>query len=116
MPRYFRIAKANPPTEWDLKTHTQRGTPLPRRASADLRLRWGQFSVTTTLELAAEYASQWRLGEWAAELDVPGTVEVAPGRTGRLGRHDELIGTTPERVRRYIVAVHRLALSAQGVE
>lgn len=67
----------------------------------------------TTLELAAEYAREFHLGEWVAELDVPDDVGVETGRVQRLGSHVDLIATTPDQVRDYLVAVHPLG-ACQG--
>ena len=45
------------------------------------------------------------LGSWVAELEVPAEVQMFRGGATPLGRHVSLVGTNPDELRRYVVAI-----------
>jgi hypothetical protein len=89
-------------------SHGAQGRPLPKDASPESVESWDRVSTLTTEELAGEVARLARLGHWLAPLEVPDTVDLKGGHRKRLGRHVDLIGTTPEQLRGYISRIDRI--------
>ncbi len=58
--------------------------------------------------MAEEKAIEANLGDWVAELEVPGTVVKSFGAAKQRGRHVSLLDTSPDQVRGYIVAMTRV--------
>jgi hypothetical protein len=86
-------------------SHGAQGRPLPKDASPESVESWDRVSTLTTRMLASEIAGQARLGDWIVSLEVPDTVRLKEGRRRQLGRHVDLIDTTPEQLRSYISGV-----------
>mgnify|MGYP001003731996 CR=1 FL=1 len=66
----YRIARSNPPSEWDMTSHEGRGIPLRFRTARALR-RWSGLSVyTSPIAAVALAVDSPRLGSYIAELRV----------------------------------------------
>lgn len=104
--RLFRICRTEVPTDWDLQSHEARGKRPPRGAPASVIRDWPRLSVYTTRAMAEDKAREIvHLGSWVAELEVPAEVQMFRGGATPLGRHVSLVGTNPDELRRYVVAI-----------
>jgi hypothetical protein len=104
--RLFRICTTEVPTDWDLQSHEARGKSPPRSAPASVIRDWSRLSVYTTRAMAEDKAREIvRLGSWVAELEVPAEVRMFRSKPTPAGQHVSLVGTNPDQLRRYIVAI-----------
>jgi hypothetical protein len=101
MARLFRAVRMNPPTERDFMAPWELGRRPRSSRPAQVRLYQG-VSTFETLEMAIEKATEGTLGEFIAELEVPG--DVARNSNGR--GHVDLEGATPGQLMKYVVQIH----------
>jgi hypothetical protein len=70
MATFYRVVKANPPTERDFYSYRELGLPL-RRDTPELRRSWEGVSVRSTLDSARDLVRQFpRLGRFIAILEL----------------------------------------------
>lgn len=102
---FFRIVTSNPPTREDFLSHRALGRPLTDPA----RVRqWEGVSVYGTAHQARKKARQYpTLGQYIAELRVPGDAPIEAERTGSSNHHT--LWGTPEALLACVVGTNPVA-------
>ena len=85
----YRAVMANPPTAADFMSNQAKGKP--RRAPIEGEAEWSGISVYNTAERCRRKAVQFGLGEYVAELVIPGAAPIIIGPLGK-GGHCTLWG------------------------
>lgn len=103
--RVYRIIAGPRPSPADFTSLLRQGRPVPARAPAVVKRKWGAVSTFTTPELAGKRAREKNLGSWWAALELPAEVTVEHDPPHRLGRHVSVYGASPEQLLGYVVEV-----------
>jgi hypothetical protein len=115
--RVFRVLSTGEPTIEHFLSYEAQGRPLPAGASETVQRRWGAVSAFTSVELAAEMAAKYGLGEWYASLELPKGIRVEVGRERpRGGAHVSIYGESGASLLGYVIEVGRLQLPDVGLE
>ena len=90
----------------DFRSHDALGKPLPRGASPKLRREWAGLSVFDSLSgaVANAAATNWRIGTYIAEVEIPDDTPILYEGPGRRG-HWNLYWADPVFLRTCVVRV-----------